>query len=106
WHFHFGQGLVRTPSDFGRNGDRPVLPELLDWLAAEFRDNGGRLKPIHRLIVLSKTYRQSSRIDPEKTKIDPANRGHWRFPSHRIEAEALRDGILQVTGALNRAPCG
>src|SRR5205814_3285868 len=73
WHFHFGQGLVRTPSDFGRNGDRPVLPELLDWLAAKFRDNGGRLKPIHRLIVLSKTYRQSSRIDPEKTKIDPAN---------------------------------
>lgn len=106
WHFHFGQGLVRTPSDFGRNGDRPVLPELLDWLAAEFRDNGGRLKPIHRLIVLSKTYRQSSRIDPEKAKIDPSNRGHWRFPSRRVEAEALRDGILQVTGALNRAAGG
>src|SRR5581483_10751803 len=60
WHWHFGQGLVRTPSDFGYNGDRPSHPELLDWLARDFMDGGWRLKRLHRLIVLSATYRQSS----------------------------------------------
>ena len=63
WHYHFGRGIVATPSDFGFNGDRPSHPELLDWLAAEYLANGGRLKPIHRLIVLSAAYRQSSRLD-------------------------------------------
>jgi hypothetical protein len=102
WHFHFGQGIVRTPSDFGFNGDRPSHPELLDWLAAEFQANGWRLKPLHRLIVLSKTYRQSSRIDPEKALVDAGNRLFWRFPARRLEAEAIRDTILQTSGVLDR----
>jgi hypothetical protein len=102
WHYHFGQGIVRTPSDFGFNGDRPSHPELLDWLAAEYRANGWKLKPLHRLIVLSKTYRQSSRIDPVKAKVDSGNRLFWRFPSRRLEAEAVRDTILQTSGALDR----
>ena len=102
WHYHFGQGIVRTPSDFGFNGDRPSHPELLDWLAAEYRANGGKMKPLHRLIVLSKTYRQSSRIDPDKALLDAGNRLFWRFPSRRLEAEAIRDSILQSSGALDR----
>ena len=65
WHYHFGQGLVRTPSDFGFNGDRPSHPELLDWLAAEFRANGGHLKPLHRLIVLSQNL---SPVEPNRTR--------------------------------------
>ena len=103
WHYHFSQGIVRTPSDFGFNGNRPSHPELLDWLAAEYQANGWKLKPLHRLIVLSKTYRQSSRIDPEKAKLDAGNRFLWRYPSHRLEAEAIRDAILQTSGALDRA---
>ncbi len=102
WHYHFGQGIVQTPSDFGFNGDRPSHPELLDWLAAEFQSNGWKMKPLHRLIVLSKTYCQSSHIDLEKTKVDAGNRLYWRFPSRRMEAEAIRDSILQVSGVLDR----
>ncbi len=102
WHYHFGQGLVRTPSDFGFNGDRPSHPELLDWLADEFRVNGGRLKPLHRLVVLSATYRQSSRINPAARAVDADGRLWWRYPPRRLEAEALRDAVLQVSGRLNR----
>jgi hypothetical protein len=101
WHYHFGQGLVRTPSDFGYNGDRPSHPELLDWLAAELHASGGRLKPIHKKIVLSATYRQSSRFDPDARKLDADCRLLWRYPPRRLEAEALRDAILQVSGALD-----
>ena len=72
WQYHFGQGMVATPSDFGFNGDRPSHPELLDWLAAEYIANGWRLKPIHRLIVLSATYRQSSRLDAAAQAVDAA----------------------------------
>jgi hypothetical protein len=106
WHYHFGAGLVRTPSDFGFNGDRPSHPELLDWLAAEFRANGGRLKPIHRLIVLSRTYRQLSVIDQAKAKADADNRLLWRYLSRRVEAEAVRDNVLQASGALVHAGGG
>ena len=106
WHHHFGQGLVRTPSDFGFNGDRPSHPDLLDWLAAEFIGNGGRIKPLHRLIVLSNAYRQSSRVDPAKQKIDSENRLVWRYPSRRVEAEAVRDNVLKTSGALNLAAGG
>ena len=102
WHYHFGQGIVRTPSDFGFNGERPSHPELLDWLAAEYQSNGWKLKPLHRLIVLSKTYQQSSKIDPPKSKLDAGNRLLWRFPSRRLEAEAIRDTVLQTSGALDR----
>jgi hypothetical protein len=101
WQGHFGQGLVRTPSDFGFNGDRPSHPELLDWLAKEYQASGWRLKPLHRLIVLSSTYRQASRLDARSAARDASNRLLWRYPSRRLEAEAIRDTMLQVSGALN-----
>jgi hypothetical protein len=102
WHYHFGQGLVRTPSDFGFNGDRPSHPELLDWLAAEFQASGWRLKPLHRLIVLSSTYRQASRSDAKALARDASCRLLWRYPPKRLEAEAIRDAMLQVSGSLDR----
>lgn len=106
WHYHFGQGIVRTPSDFGFNGDRPSHPELLDWLASEYQTNGWRLKPLHRLIVLSATYRQSSHIPNASAgkhprEVDAGCRLLWRFPSRRLEAEAIRDCMLQVSGSLD-----
>lgn len=106
WHYHFGQGLARTPSDFGFNGDRPSHPELLDWLAAEYQANGGRLKPLHRLIVRSRTYRQSSFIDAAKSRVDADDRLLWRYPSRRIEAEAVRDSVLRASGSLVRSGGG
>jgi hypothetical protein len=102
WHYHFGAGLVRTPSDFGYNGDRPSHPQLLDWLAAEFQANGGRLKPLHKLIVLSRTYRQTSRANAAAQKVDAGGRLLWRYPPRRLEAEAVRDAMLQVSGSLDR----
>jgi hypothetical protein len=102
WHYHFGAGLVRTPSDFGYNGDRPSHPQLLDWLAAEFQANGGRLKPLHKQIVLSSTYRQTSRANPAAQKIDAGGRFLWRYPPRRLETEAVRDAMLQVSGSLDR----
>lgn len=100
WHHHFGAGLVRTPSDFGFNGDRPSHPELLDWLAAEFQANGGQSKPLHRLIMTSRTYRQTSAGQSSGLATDASNRMLWRYPSRRIEAEAIRDNILRTTGSL------
>jgi hypothetical protein len=93
--------LVRTPSDFGWGGDRPSHPELLDWLAAEFWAGGGRLKRLHRLMVLSSTYRQLSRPDTQAQTVDADDRLLWRFPPRRREAEAIRDAMLQVSGCLN-----
>ncbi|MFO0815394.1 MAG: DUF1549 domain-containing protein [Gemmatales bacterium] len=105
WHYHFGTGLVNTPSDFGFNGGKPSHPELLDWLAAEFQSNGGRLKPLHRLIVLSATYRQSSSpietMRQRATMVDADNRLLWHFPRKRLEAEIVRDTILSVSGNLD-----
>jgi hypothetical protein len=106
WGWHLGQGLVRTPSDLGYNGDRPSHPELLDWLAAELRDAGGSLKRLHRLIVLSSAYRQSSRFDPRAAALDAGNRLLWRSAPRRLEAEAIRDAMLQVSGALDTAMGG
>jgi hypothetical protein len=106
WLGHFGQGLVRTPSDFGFNGDRPSHPELLDWLAKEYQANGGRLKPLHRLIVLSSTYRQASGHDAKAAARDASNRLLWRYPPRRLEAEAIRDTMLQVSGVLDRSMGG
>lgn len=102
WRQHFGRGIVNTPSNFGISGDLPSHPELLDWLALTFRAKGGRLKPIHRLILLSSTYQQSSTIRPDARKADPQNRLLWRMPLRRLEAEAIRDSILAVAGTLNR----
>src|SRR5205823_295718 len=88
WHYHFGAGLVETPSDFGFNGGRPSHPELLDWLAAEFVQSGYSMKHTHRLIVNSATYRQSSRFRPDAAKRDANNRWLWRKSPLRPEAEA------------------
>ena len=101
WHYHFGRGLVETPDDFGRNGGLPSHPELLDWLAAEFRDGGGSLKALHRLIVTSETYRQSSSGDPAGAAIDSGNTLLWRQNRRRLEAEAVRDAVLAVSGRLD-----
>ncbi len=101
WHYHFGAGLVDTPSDFGLNGGTPSHPELLDWLGAELVDSGWSLKHIHRLIVTSATYRQSSKAHPEGLAKDAQTRLLWRYPPRRIEAEALRDAILFVSGQLD-----
>jgi hypothetical protein len=99
WHYHFGQGLVRTPSDFGVMGQPPTHPELLDWLADSFMREGWSLKKLHRLIVTSATYQQSSR--GKTPAADPDNRLLWRFPYRRLEAEAIRDAMLAVSGRLN-----
>ena len=106
WHYHFGVGLVDTPSDFGFNGGRPSHPELLDWLADEFVKSGYRVKHMHRLIANSATYRQSSQFRPEAAKRDASNRWLWRKSPQRLEAEAVRDSILAVAGQLNDARGG
>jgi hypothetical protein len=101
WEQYFGHGLVETSEDFGTQGDRPSHPELLDWLATEFLREGTRLKPMHRLIVLSATYRQSSRDTPELRDRDPYNRLLARGPRFRVEAEMVRDIALAVSGLLS-----
>jgi hypothetical protein len=106
WLWHFGRGLVTTPNDFGRMGQLPSHPALLDWLAVEFRDSGGSFKHLHRLIVSSATYRQSSTVSDAFAKIDSNNRYLWRMNRRRLEAEELRDAILATSGALNKKPGG
>ena len=101
WHYHFGRGIVATPSDFGFNGAPPSHPELLDWLASTYIAGGWRLKPIHRLIVTSAAYRQSSRLDFKAQDIDRDNRLLWRMMPRRLEAESLRDAILATSGRLD-----
>ncbi len=103
WQYHFGTGLVETPNDFGHNGATPSHPQLLDHLANEFVRGGMRLKPLHRLIVLSSAYRQSSHA-PDATAArakDPTNRLLWQFPRRRLSAEELRDAMLAAAGRLN-----
>jgi hypothetical protein len=101
WQYHFGEGLVSTPSDFGANGARPINPELLDWLALQLVRSGWSLKAIHRLIVTSAAYRQSSAMNSRAAEKDAANRLLWRFSPQRLEAEPLRDAILFVSGNLD-----
>jgi hypothetical protein len=101
WHFHFGQGLVATPSDLGRSGTAPSHPELLDWLASEFVSGGWSVKSIHRWIVTSAAYRQSADARPEALRVDADNRWLWRFSPRRLEAEAVRDAMLAVSGEIN-----
>ena len=103
WQHHFGRGLVRTPNDFGRNGSGTDYPELIDWLATRFIRSGWSVKSMHRLILQSNTYRQSMH-HPEFDrfrKIDPENRYYWRWNMLRLEAEAIRDSVLAVSGRLN-----
>ncbi len=102
WHYHFGAGIVDSPSDFGRMGNLPSHPELLDWLAVWFRDEtGGSLKQLHRMIVTSSVYRQSSKSNAEGEKKDSGNQLLWRMNRMRIDAEAVRDTVLQISGKLD-----
>ena len=101
WLRHFGRGLVPTPADFGRNGRPPSHPQLLDWLAGEFTAQGWSMKAMHRLMVTSSTYRQASTPDEANAKLDPDNIYLWRMNSRRLEAEAVRDNLLYVSGGLD-----
>ncbi|MEO2011804.1 MAG: PSD1 and planctomycete cytochrome C domain-containing protein [Pirellulaceae bacterium] len=100
WLHHFGRGLVNTPGDFGQLGEPASHPELLDYLASEFRSSGWNLKRLHRVLVLSTAYRQSSRPSEDGLRADPENHLLWRMPVRRVEAEVLRDSILQISGEL------
>lgn len=106
WHHHFGRGLCATTADFGRQGERPSHPELLDWLAREFVDGGWSVKALHRSIMTSAAYRQSDRRSESLLRIDPENRLLGGFELRRIEAEVLRDSILAVSGKLNAKQFG
>lgn len=101
WAYHFGEGIVGTPSDLGVMGDRPANPQLLDYLSATFVENGWSVKEMHRMIMLSSTYRQSSAYQSAAATADPENKLMWRYPRHRIEGEALRDSMLLTSGLLN-----
>jgi mono/diheme cytochrome c family protein len=106
WQHHFGEGLVRTVSDFGVRGERPTHPELLEWLAHRFVAGGWRLKELHRLILASAVYIQDSTSDALRSQADPDNRLLWRRRAQRLEAEIIRDTVLAVSGALNLEPFG
>ena len=101
WLWHFDRGIVDTPNDFGKMGTLPSHPELLDWLACELRDTGGSIKRLHRLIVTSATYRQSSPPNEMASKLDGDNRLLWRMNRHRVDAEQLRDALLAISGKLD-----
>ena len=106
WYHHFGTGLVRSLENFGVKGDPPSHPELLDWLAVQFVEQGWSIKQLHRLIMNSRTYRQSSLITARKLRLDPQNRYLSRMPLRRLDAEALRDSLLSVSGQLDRTTGG
>jgi len=101
WQYHFGTGIVATPGDFGRMGSRPTHPELLDYLSSYFVENGWSIKKLHRLIMLSNAYRQSTDNQAKAAEVDPDNKLLWRYNRHRLEAEAIRDSMLMVSGLLN-----
>lgn len=102
WQHHFGEGIVRTPSSFGRMGEPPSHPELLDWLAVEFVERGWRMKAIHRLLLTSQAYQMASTDTAANHAIDPENRMFWRMPRVRLEAEIIRDAMLATAGTLDR----
>jgi mono/diheme cytochrome c family protein len=106
WQHHFGEGIVRTPSNFGKLGDPPSHPELLDWLAVEFVERGWSLKAMHRVMLMSDAYQMSSQDIPANAAVDPDNRLFWRMPRQRVEAETLRDMILATAGSLDRTMGG
>ncbi|MDA1015707.1 MAG: DUF1553 domain-containing protein [Planctomycetota bacterium] len=106
WQHHFDRGIVATPNDFGVPGDRPTHPELLDWLAAKLIQFDWKLKPIHKLIMTSSVYMQSGEFDEARAKLDRENRLLWRRTPRRLEAEAIRDSTLAVSGQLNRTLYG
>jgi hypothetical protein len=106
WQHHFGEGIVRTPSNFGKMGEKPMQPELLDWLASEFVKKGWSMKAMHRLMMNSQLYQMVSDDNMADLQIDPENRYFWRMPRERVEAEVLRDEILAVSGKLDRTVGG
>jgi hypothetical protein len=106
WQHHFGRGLVDTPDDFGFQGGRPTHPELLDFLAAGLIADGWRLKPLHKRIMLSRTYQLGSAPDPRAEEVDPANTLWWKRDPRRLEAEIIRDNALAVSGLLDRTMYG
>ena len=106
WHYHFGTGIVNTPSDFGYMGGKPSHPDLLDFLAIKFKENDWRLKALHKLIMTSKTYKQSSEWREDEAKADGDSRLLWRFPPRRLNSEEIRDSILFVSGKLNNTMGG
>ncbi|WP_261361683.1 PSD1 and planctomycete cytochrome C domain-containing protein [Rubinisphaera sp. JC750] len=101
WQHHFGRGIVRTPNNFGLLGTPPTHPELLNWLAQEFVAGGWKMKPLHKLIVMSEAYRRSSKAVPASLEKDPNNDFFWRFDLRRLSAEEIRDSVLAASGALN-----
>jgi hypothetical protein len=109
WQYHFGRGIAGTPSDFGRLGEAPTHPELLDWLTTQFVKGGWKLKPLHKMIVMSAAYRQSAGLPSRDPKpglknpqlVDPENRLLWRFPPRRLDAEQARDAVLAASGELD-----
>lgn len=106
WQHHFGEGIVRTPSNFGKTGERPAQPELLDWLATEFVASGWSVKAMHRLILTSETYQMASNDIAANVQTDPENRLLWRMPRRRLSAESIRDSILAVAGNLDLSAGG
>ena len=106
WLHHMGRGMVETPGDFGVLGQRPTHPELLDWLADEMVRQGWSLKAMHRLIMTSSVYRQSSQRQPSHDAVDSSNTLYGRYPVRRLDAEVIRDRILAVSGRLDLTPFG
>jgi hypothetical protein len=106
WQHHFGEGFVGTPNDFGAQGERPTHPELLDYLAQELIRGGWKLKPIHKLMLLSATYQQGNTVSEANLKVDPSNRYLWYFKPQRLEAEIIRDALLTVGGSLDPSMYG
>lgn len=106
WQWHFGKGIVSTPNDFGRRGERPTHPELLDWLASRFVESGWSIKTLHRLILLSSTYQMNGEFHADKAARDPENELLWRFERRRLSAEEIRDTLLFVSGSLEIARAG
>ncbi|TWU17223.1 Planctomycete cytochrome C [Novipirellula galeiformis] len=106
WRGHFGKGIVTTVDNFGVQGNAPSHPELLDWLAVRFVEEGWSIKAMHRMIMLSETYQTSSTFDAHNNDVDPGNQFYWRYNLRRLEAEAIRDGLLAVSGTLDRTTGG
>jgi hypothetical protein len=106
WQHHFGEGIVNTPNDFGAAGSSPTHPELLDWLAADLIGGQWKLKRLHKRIMTSSVYMQSSQYDQSRAAIDPENHWHWRRVPRRLEAEAIRDAMLAVSGQLDTTMYG
>ena len=101
WQHHLGEGIVGTPNDFGVQGDKPTHPELLEWLASQLVSGGWKLKPLHKLIMLSSVYQQSHEISPDNLQIDPTNHYLWHFQPRRLDAEPIRDALLALGGNLD-----